>query len=130
MKFTTAFFALVPLVAALPPAVRTVEAGVKNATALVSPTPNIQGNVFVCVDAGFQNGCTLFHGSSGQCVNFGATLNDRISSFGPDPEQDCFIFVDNNCIGFQAGPIRSPGISNLKDIGFNDAISSFKCFFG
>jgi hypothetical protein len=48
---------------------------------------------FVCVDAGFQNGCTLFHGSSGQCVNFGATLNDRISSFGPDPEQDCFIFV-------------------------------------
>jgi hypothetical protein len=34
-----------------------------------------------------------FHGSSGQCVDFGSTLNDRISSFGPDADQDCFIFL-------------------------------------
>jgi hypothetical protein len=48
---------------------------------------------FVCVDAGFSGGCATFHGSSGQCVNFGSTLNDRISSFGPDADQDYFIFL-------------------------------------
>jgi hypothetical protein len=35
MKFATAPIALVPLVAALPPAMRTVETNFKNATALV-----------------------------------------------------------------------------------------------
>ncbi|KAJ7280635.1 hypothetical protein C8J57DRAFT_1500851 [Mycena rebaudengoi] len=146
MKFTTALFSFVPLVTALPPAVRTVEAEVRNATVLVSPAPNIQGNVDACLDVGFQN-CQILHGSSGQCVDFPAGLNDGISSFGPDSDQDCFIFFckysqlrdcsirlarsrsDFSCTGFQAGPIRNPGISDLRDIGFN-VISSFKCFFG
>ncbi|KAJ7264799.1 hypothetical protein C8J57DRAFT_1512163 [Mycena rebaudengoi] len=81
---------------------------------------------FVCVDAGFSGGCVIFRGSSRQCVDFGSTLNDRISSFGPDADQDCFIFFDSGRTGFQAGPIRNPGISNLGHIGFNDSISSFK----
>ncbi|KAJ7260151.1 hypothetical protein C8J57DRAFT_1514853 [Mycena rebaudengoi] len=133
MKFATALFALVPLVTALPPAVRTVEAEVRNATALATfeyaPIDTVVcltvSFSFVCVDAGFQNSCATFHGSSGQCVNFPPNLNDVISSFGPDSGQDCFIFV-----GPQNGPIRNPGIPNLAIIGFNDAISSFKCFFG
>ncbi|KAJ7260141.1 hypothetical protein C8J57DRAFT_1637741 [Mycena rebaudengoi] len=132
MKFAAALFALVPFVAALPPAVRTVqpEPEIRNATALIGPTPNTQGNVFVCIDSGFTNICATFHGSSGQCVNFPSNFNDIISSFGPDSGQDCFIFIDGGCSGPQNGPIRNPGISNLATIGFNDAISSFKCFFG
>ncbi|KAJ7255906.1 hypothetical protein C8J57DRAFT_1235826 [Mycena rebaudengoi] len=55
--------------------------------------------------------------------------NDEISSFGPDDGQDCFIFAflssDAGCVGAQNGPIRFPGISNLKTIGFNDKMSSW-----
>ncbi|KAJ7249638.1 hypothetical protein C8J57DRAFT_1521655 [Mycena rebaudengoi] len=145
MKFATAFFALVPFVAALPPAVRTIAPEIRNATALVlnllfhptplpfitrprqvGPTPNTQGNVFVGVNANWVGGTDHFHGSSGQCVNVPVIWNDLISAFGPDPGQDCFIFIDADCRGPQNGPIRSPGISNLATIGFNDAVSSFK----
>ncbi|KAJ7270228.1 hypothetical protein C8J57DRAFT_1508274 [Mycena rebaudengoi] len=55
MKFTTTLFALIPLMAALPLAVRTVEADVKNSTALVSPTPNTQGVVHAFIDINFQD---------------------------------------------------------------------------
>ncbi|KAJ7843706.1 hypothetical protein B0H13DRAFT_2364620 [Mycena leptocephala] len=103
MKFATAPIALVPLVAALPPAMRTVETNLKNATALVNPTPNIKGNVFVCVDPGFSGGCATSNGGNNQCVNFGATLNDRISSFRPDPEQDLLHF----CVILNSGTVPS-----------------------
>ncbi|KAJ7222887.1 hypothetical protein C8J57DRAFT_624632 [Mycena rebaudengoi] len=127
MKFSTAFFALIPLVAALPPAAVHTEAV---ANSKVGPTPNTQGNVFVCQDAGFHTNCQVLHGSSGHCVNVPASLNDVISSFGPDSGQDCFIFEDINCGGDSLGPIRSPGISDLLPIGWGDRMSSFKCFFG
>ncbi|KAJ7172913.1 hypothetical protein C8R43DRAFT_1230977 [Mycena crocata] len=80
MKFTTAFFAFISLVVALP-----------------TPDGDLgtrqQGNVFVCVDAGFQNGCTTLQGSSAQCVNVPGVFNDNISSVGPDSAQDCFFFT-------------------------------------
>ncbi|KAF7324019.1 hypothetical protein MKEN_00624000 [Mycena kentingensis (nom. inval.)] len=95
-----------------------------------TPVKRTPGNVFACVDANFGPPCALFHGSSGQCVNITPDFNDKISSFGPDPAQDCFIFSDINCQGQQAGPFRSPGIPNLANIGLNDQVSSFKCFFG
>ncbi|KAJ7277913.1 hypothetical protein C8J57DRAFT_1465745 [Mycena rebaudengoi] len=107
MKFSTAFFALIPFVAAKTP-----------------------GNVRICTDAGFTGNCITLNGGSTQCNNFPGSFNDNISSFGPDDGQDCFIFVflssDAGCTGAQAGPIRFPGISNLNDIGFNDKISSWK----
>ncbi|KAJ7136977.1 hypothetical protein C8R44DRAFT_976360 [Mycena epipterygia] len=136
MKFSTAFFALVPLVAALP-AVHNTEAS--NTTAVISA--RIQGNVFVCVNAGFNIPCDVFHGSSGQCVNFPSSFNDNISAVGPDSDQDCFFFMqvfvkqpnDAGCSGASLGPIRNPGIANLNvppTVPFNDHISSFRCFFG
>ncbi|KAJ7136989.1 hypothetical protein C8R44DRAFT_364355 [Mycena epipterygia] len=128
MKFSTAFFALVPLVAALP-AVNNTEAS--NTTAVISA--RIQGNVFVCVNAGFNIPCDVFHGSSGQCVNFPSSFNDNISAVGPDSDQDCFFFIDAGCSGASLGPIRNPGIANLNvppTVPFNDHISSFRCFFG
>ncbi|KAJ7436067.1 hypothetical protein B0H11DRAFT_1937018 [Mycena galericulata] len=123
MKFTFAFFALIPLVYALP-------APEDNPGALSART---QGNVRVCVDAGFTGDCTTLHSSSGQCVNVPLVFNDNISSVGPDDGQDCFFFIDANCGGSSLGPIRFPGIPDLNidaDVAFNDAISSFSCFFG
>ncbi|KAJ6553713.1 hypothetical protein DFH09DRAFT_1166594 [Mycena vulgaris] len=109
MKFTTAFFALIPLVYALPAPER---------------------DTVVCTDAGFTGSCTVLHGSSGQCVNVPLVFNDNISAVGPDSGQDCFFFTEANCGGSQLGSIRSPGNSNLGGTSFNDAISSFHCFFG
>ncbi|KAJ7323255.1 hypothetical protein DFH08DRAFT_350047 [Mycena albidolilacea] len=129
MKFSTAFFALVPLVAALPPALRNVDVG--NSTAVISP--DTAGNIFVCTDAGFTGSCAVFSGASGQCVDFPSNFNDDISSVGPDSGQDCFFWIDAGCSNEQLGPIRSPGSSNLNvdpTVAFNDHISSFKCFFG
>ncbi|KAJ7347255.1 hypothetical protein DFH08DRAFT_960605 [Mycena albidolilacea] len=118
MKFTTALFALIPLIYALP-------APEGDLGALSART---QGNVRVCVDAGFTGDCTTLHGSSGECVNVPLVFNDNISSVGPDPGQDCFFFMQANCGGSSLGPIRVPGIPNLNidaDVAFNDAISSF-----
>ncbi|KAJ7140857.1 hypothetical protein C8R44DRAFT_726570 [Mycena epipterygia] len=131
MKFTIALFALIPLVYALP-------APEGDLGALSART---QGNVFVCVNAGFTGDCTTLHGSSGECVNVPLVFNDNISSVGPDSGQDCFFFMqvfpraldDANCGGSSLGPIRDPGIPDLNidaDVAFNDAISSFSCFFG
>ncbi|KAJ7251625.1 hypothetical protein C8J57DRAFT_1520436 [Mycena rebaudengoi] len=92
------------------------------ATAL-PPTPQTPGNVRLCPDVGFNGDCLTVNGGSTQCVNVPGSLNDQISSFGPDDGQDCFIFAYN-------GPIRIPGISNLNDVGFNDKMLSWKCFFG
>ncbi|KAK7045009.1 hypothetical protein R3P38DRAFT_2882090 [Favolaschia claudopus] len=130
MKFTAAFFALIPFVAAMPPVFERSTDTTNSTQELVART---QGNVFVCTDAGFTGTCGVFHGNSGECVNLPSQFNDNISSVGPDSGQDCFFYIDINCSGGQLGPIRSPGISNLNvaaTVGFNDHISSFKCFFG
>ncbi|KAJ7473536.1 hypothetical protein FB451DRAFT_1398648 [Mycena latifolia] len=121
MKFTPAFLALVPLVYAIP-----------------APEPALsaraQGAVFVCGNAPFVQPCTKFRGASGECVNFSAAFNDNISSVGPDAGQECFFFIDGGCSGASFGPIRSPGIANIatnpSTAGFNDQLSSFRCFFG
>ncbi|KAJ6544645.1 hypothetical protein DFH09DRAFT_1282314 [Mycena vulgaris] len=125
MKFSAAFLALVPLAVAMPPVVRTVEPG----TGVVSPTPNIVGDVYVCVDPNFVPPCGLFHGANGQCVNFPPPFQHDISSVGPDPGQDCFFFDQPNCTGRRLGPVRAPGIADLTTVGFDDVIMSFVCFY-
>ncbi|KAJ7253422.1 hypothetical protein C8J57DRAFT_1473771 [Mycena rebaudengoi] len=137
MKLSAAFFALVPLVAAMPPAARTVEAG----TDTVSPKPNVLGNIFVCVDPNFLPPCATFHGASGQCINFPPPFQHSISSVAPDPGQDCVFFTqvppfnrqvylaysessEPNCVGRQL-VVRAPGIADLATFGFDDVIMSF-----
>ncbi|KAJ7347074.1 hypothetical protein DFH08DRAFT_208777 [Mycena albidolilacea] len=130
MRISLRFFALAPLVAAFPLASHNV--AVARGTDAISPeTPETQGNVFVCTNSGFTGTCSVFRGTSGQCIDFTGDFNDGITSVGPDPGQDCFFFTDLGCTGQQLGPVRSPGISNLvANAGFNDQISSFQCFFG
>ncbi|KAK7023304.1 hypothetical protein R3P38DRAFT_3537792 [Favolaschia claudopus] len=126
MKFTAVFLTLIPFVAAMPPVLERSANATDSTHELVSRTP---GTVFACVNAGFAPPCGVFHGNSGQCVNFPSPFNDDITSVGPDPGQDCFFFIDGDCQNQQLGPIRSPGIANLNVAGtveFNDHISSFK----
>ncbi|KAJ7268440.1 hypothetical protein C8J57DRAFT_1509621 [Mycena rebaudengoi] len=89
MKFSTALFALIPLIAALPHDLRST-------TGNVELVARVQGNVFACSQAGFVNVppaiCRVLHGASNQCVNVPPELNDAISSIGPDSGQDCFFF--------------------------------------
>ncbi|KAJ7592326.1 hypothetical protein C8J56DRAFT_932884, partial [Mycena floridula] len=125
MQFSVLLLALLPLVAAMPAEPVIIREGdvgynnVKRATAT-------QGNVFVTTAIDFGGDNTIISGGSGQCVNVPSNFNDVISSVGPDPDQDCFFFVDADCNGSRIGPIRSPGVSDLRTTNppINDAISS------
>jgi hypothetical protein len=55
--------------------------------------PHVHSLSFVCTDAEFAGNCDVFHGASGQCVNFPGNFNDDISAVGPDSGQDCFFFM-------------------------------------
>ncbi|KAJ6541083.1 hypothetical protein DFH09DRAFT_1322934 [Mycena vulgaris] len=105
MKFTTAFFALIPLT-----------------WHLTATRPRL----FVCTDAGFTGSCTTLHGGGGECVDVLLTFNDNISAVGPDSGQECFFF--RQVFRLISGPVISPGMDNLGGNIMNDAISSFQCF--
>ncbi|KAJ7136979.1 hypothetical protein C8R44DRAFT_869062 [Mycena epipterygia] len=135
MKISTAFFALVPLIAALPPALRTAPGSIEVAKANAMISSRTQAGAFVCTDAGFTGSCAVFNALSGQCINLPANFIADISSVGPDAGQECFFFMqvlvkdDIDCTGESLGPIRTPGITDLNvaaTVAFNDHISSFQ----
>ncbi|KAJ7898864.1 hypothetical protein B0H14DRAFT_3424196 [Mycena olivaceomarginata] len=84
-------------------------------------------NVYGCVDGDFEGACMLWHAKSNTCVTLPPNFNKALSSFGPDAGQKCFIFMETGCSGSTTGPIQYPGVNDLEGIGWNDAISSFKC---
>jgi hypothetical protein len=52
------------------------------------------GNVYLCTDANWQGYCVyITDAGSGECVNLASDLNDLVSSFGPDPNQGCYMFA-------------------------------------
>ncbi|KAF7356187.1 hypothetical protein MVEN_00950000 [Mycena venus] len=98
------------------------------------------GNVFMCTAANWGEYCVyITDAGSGECVNLAADLNDQVSSFGPDPNQSCYVFAGFDCdaLSGRVGPIRSPGVADLsKPVNtgeegggrpFNDVISSYYC---
>jgi hypothetical protein len=123
MKFSTAFFALIPLVAALPPAIRSDGSNSTEVTrrhshsnvlansciadlcqnswqyvrtarrTTIFAKAHVQFYSFVCTDAGFTGNCGVFSGASGQCINFPSSFNDDITAVGPDDGQDCFFYM-------------------------------------
>ncbi|KAJ7509139.1 hypothetical protein B0H11DRAFT_2432870 [Mycena galericulata] len=124
MKFSAIFFALVPLVAAVPHALHTSEISAR--------APATQGNVFVCVDAEFTGDCAVFHGDNAECVDFSGSFLNDISAIGPDADQTCFFWNGFGCTGEELGPVTDPGIADLNvaaTVDFNDHLSSFACFF-
>lgn len=55
----------------------------------------IQSNLhsFLCTAANWDQYCVyITDAGPGECVNLAADLNDLVSSFGPDPGQDCFAY--------------------------------------
>ncbi|KAJ7277959.1 hypothetical protein C8J57DRAFT_1503796 [Mycena rebaudengoi] len=109
MKFSSAFFALIPLVTALPPS-----------TNVVAPTPDV-GNVFLCSEPNFGGTCISVHITSGQCNNLPASFTAK--SFAPDAGLTCFVFNQGNCAGLGVGPITN-GQVNPIPVGFE--IASFR----
>ncbi|KAJ7277943.1 hypothetical protein C8J57DRAFT_1503782 [Mycena rebaudengoi] len=107
MKFSTAFFALIPLVAA-----------VSSSKNVVAPAPDV-GNVTLCSEPNSGGTCIVVHPGIGQCTSVpGFTAK----SFGPDVGLTCFVFNQGSCTGFEVGPITN---GHPIPVGFE--IVSFKC---
>ncbi|KAJ7899722.1 hypothetical protein B0H13DRAFT_2336871 [Mycena leptocephala] len=97
-----------------------------------------QYGVFACLDANFAAGCAFLDNASGECVNFAAPYDNAISSFGTD-DGECTIFAqvlllhvlrrDPDCYG--ASLVGITPAANLTSLppGFDNAISSFRCFY-
>ncbi|KAJ7314431.1 hypothetical protein DFH08DRAFT_821448 [Mycena albidolilacea] len=98
------------------------------------------GNVYLCTAANWQQYCVyITDAGPGECVNLAADLNDQVSSFGPDPNQQCYVFAGFDCdpLSGRIGPISAPGVADLSksfNTGeegggrpFNDVISSYLC---
>ncbi|TFK72122.1 hypothetical protein BDN72DRAFT_836729 [Pluteus cervinus] len=90
--------------------------------------------VFYCTDVNWQGTC---HHSppivGGVCHNMEGGVeqfNNAISSFGPDEFITCLVFKAFDC---PSNPIENwaqinyPGIANLRTIGFDNQISSYRC---
>ncbi|KAJ7277980.1 hypothetical protein C8J57DRAFT_1465776 [Mycena rebaudengoi] len=106
MKFSTAFFALIPLVAA-----------VSSSKNVVAPAPDV-GNVTLCDEPNFGGTCIVVHPGIGQCTSIpGFTAK----SFGPDAGLTCFVFNQGSCSGVEVGPITN---GHPIPVGFE--IVSFK----
>ncbi|KAJ6576353.1 hypothetical protein B0H10DRAFT_938094 [Mycena sp. CBHHK59/15] len=125
MKFSSAFIAFAPLVAALP-SLSSVGASSVSARAPLTP-----GNLFVCTEAGFTGLCQVFSVINDQCFNFPANFMFDISAVGPDEGQTCFFFINANCVGPPIlGPVAFPGISDLSTSPpFDNLIASTTCIF-
>ncbi|KAJ7277956.1 hypothetical protein C8J57DRAFT_1503793 [Mycena rebaudengoi] len=110
MKISTVFFALIPLIAAVP-----------SSNNVVAPAPDV-GNVFLCSELNFQGTCIVEHVTIGQCTSLPAGFT--VKSFGPDAGLTCFVFDQTNCAGRSVGPITN-GQVNPIPVGFE--IASFRC---
>ncbi|KAJ7204911.1 hypothetical protein C8J57DRAFT_1673250 [Mycena rebaudengoi] len=90
------------------------------------------GNSFLCTGAGFTGNCVLITGEqNGGCVNLGPDLDKQVSSFGPDQGQNCFLWRFPACGSFNSAKdlvqnVRFPGIANLADVNFDNAMSSYQ----
>ncbi|KAJ7440533.1 hypothetical protein FB451DRAFT_1191541 [Mycena latifolia] len=99
---------------------------------------------YLCTAANWQQYCVyITDAGPGECVNLAGDLNDLVSSFGPDPNQQCWLYKDFDCSapnGFgRIGPVSSPGIADLSQNinfgeggiypGFNDVLSSYQCYY-
>ncbi|KAJ7257303.1 hypothetical protein C8J57DRAFT_1235027 [Mycena rebaudengoi] len=109
MKISSAFFAFIPLVAAVPPS--------KN---VVAPAPDV-GNVSLCSERNFEGTCIVEHVTIGQCTSLPGAFTAQ--SFGPDAGLTCFVFDQANCAGRSVGPIIN-GQVNPIPVGFE--IASFR----
>ncbi|KAJ7631293.1 hypothetical protein DFH06DRAFT_701513 [Mycena polygramma] len=106
------------------------------------PKKRDAGNVYMCTAANWQLYCVyITDAGPGECVNLGPDLNDQVSSIGPDPNQDCYLWDDFDCnfLSARLAPVRAPGYADLSQgiflggeggsIFFNDKMSSYQCYY-
>ncbi|KAJ7799877.1 hypothetical protein B0H14DRAFT_3491177 [Mycena olivaceomarginata] len=100
------------------------------------------GNVYMCTAAYWQEYCVyITDAGPGECVNLAGDLNNLVSSIGPDPNQECYLYDEFDCnnLGQRLAPVRAPGYADLSQsiwlggegsgILFNDKMSSYQCFY-
>ncbi|KAJ7312430.1 hypothetical protein DFH08DRAFT_896987 [Mycena albidolilacea] len=101
------------------------------------------GNVLLCTGPNFTGNCVLITGGvNGGCIDLASDLDNQVRSFGPDPDQTCFVRMGHGCsiqIPDPTGPIRFPGVSDFSQtwVDANDqshpplgtTTSSYRCNF-
>ncbi|KAH0268032.1 hypothetical protein KCU91_g9672, partial [Aureobasidium melanogenum] len=94
---------------------------------LTLPVSRDAGNVYVCTGANFTDHCEYLKQPLDTCVILPDSLNKKVSSFGPDAGSTCLL-MQGSCN--DAMPYRQasyPGISDLRNVTFDDMATSFIC---
>ncbi|KAI5782555.1 hypothetical protein EDC01DRAFT_664120 [Geopyxis carbonaria] len=88
--------------------------------------------VYICIDFNFEaaGGCSYIADAAGHSyiLTVGDAWNDKISSFGPDHGVTCRVWEHHSFTG-KTAEIAYPGYGNLNDIGMQDMISAFSCWY-
>ncbi|GME49229.1 hypothetical protein BKCO1_4400030 [Neofusicoccum parvum] len=88
----------------------------------------VMRQIRVCTDANNRGHCvTQFIKANGLCYDLHPLYNDQTSYFWTN-RAVCYLFKDGACN--MQSPWRrvdAPGVSDMKTIGFNDVMSSFRC---
>ncbi|TLD20382.1 hypothetical protein PspLS_08461 [Pyricularia sp. CBS 133598] len=85
---------------------------------------------YACIHPGWTAPCQYFViGVSTQCYNFLGDWDNSISAFGPDQGTICNLYDSPNCVDSPRtiGSLVWPGISDLAALGWDNAVSSFRC---
>ncbi|CCX30064.1 hypothetical protein FPQ18DRAFT_396251 [Pyronema domesticum] len=93
---------------------------------LSSITSATLGGVRYCNNVGYKGPCEGGVYSRNLCYDVTPEFNDRISAFSVDQGTSCTVYQDYRCKGNKR-TIGFPGNGDLRNIGFNDIISSFIC---
>ncbi|KAG0235860.1 hypothetical protein BGW41_000652, partial [Actinomortierella wolfii] len=81
-----------------------------------------------CNHSNFSGNCLTWLGDLNRCYNVASEYNDKISSVKPgEPGITCRLYRDINCQ--VPGPLITGPAYNLEEQNFNDAASSFYCYF-
>jgi hypothetical protein len=85
MQFTIVFVTIASALA-------TLVVGAPTNVTDVERAAQVDGHVFLCTDAHFNGLCVNYGITVGQCSNLPSSLQDSISSFGPDKGLRCCIW--------------------------------------
>ncbi|KAL2015523.1 hypothetical protein VTK56DRAFT_5340 [Thermocarpiscus australiensis] len=87
------------------------------------------GGVFICWDINWASGtCGYAKQPWNECIRLDSPWWHSISSIGPDEYNAIVAYTDYNCGSSAQIAIFNPGYADLRTVGWNDQIGSFKVF--
>jgi len=90
---------------------------------------NAVPTLYACDDPNWSGHCLNMKAEIRTCYNLVDGWGGQISSAGPDKTITCALFSLVNCEpSAHQMFIRWPGISDMRDIGFDNAAWSFECY--